>query len=344
MHVRSLAGLLVAIALALTPAVGEARKKTKGMSSRGHAPRSSRKHKVARGPRGVHTETSLFDAMAQVNRTSEALEQTIIDVLSAGEDAHKIRQIADTYDALAQAQAEEARTLAEVLTKAEKKQLDHYAHVKLQPLARKWSQILVKVDNAVAQEVAELQKTLRFQMEDLLAECDGLIAQTRTAGGDSARRPALLQRLTRLQANTHALYHDAAKVPGAANAKALKREFDGRLDIAVRRADWLLRTAALPPCPEFSAQVQALHKQVRELEGLSGDFAVVATRAGWQDLATQRAKLIAGLDLGAEAVLTPDELVELRALRDELMGPVDAKLDEAQAEAQARLGAGARRR
>ena len=334
MRFPTLAHAALVCAIVLTPVVAHAGKKSKAAKK----PKASAIEKG--GGKAARSETALFDAMAQANRAAEALEQTIVDVLSAGDDARKIKQIADTYAALGDALRDEAVTLNKQLSKSEKRQVENYRKAKLHPLEHKWAQILTKIDKAVASEVADQEKALHNQLDDLIAECDGLVAQTRSGGGDSARRPELQQRLARLQLNTHALYHDASKIPGRARVAALTREIDTKLEAHVRRAEWLLRMAVLPPCPEFTAQVQALHKQVQELEGLAADYALAVNRSGLNELLAKRGRLLAGIDATTVGALSPDETVELKALRDELLGPVDAKLDEAQNEAIGRVGAG----
>lgn len=325
---RNILTLLPILSLLLLPLHAEAK----------HKPKREPKVHTPRAGKGGNDGTALFDAMAQANRAGEMLEQMIIDVQSAGDDSRKIKEIADNYHTLDAAMNGEAEEAAKKLSKSEKKQVEAYRRAKITPLEKRWTQILARIETAVAAEVAEQSKQLRNQLEDLIAESEGIIAQTRSAGGDSTRRADLLQRLARLQASTHALYHDVAKVPGRKNTELLTKEIDEKLDPQVRRADWLLRMAVLPPCTEFTQQIQVLHKQVQELEGLVADYGLVVNRAGLNDLLGKRARLIAAIDATSRAALTPDETAELLALKGELMGPAQQKVDEAQNEASDRVG------
>ena len=327
---RSLVAAALVLPLALTALPAYAGK---------HKAKAPKEHadKRGHGAKHAHDGTSLFDAMAQANRTGELLEQMILDVQAAGDDARKIKEIAENYQTLSAAMKDETADREAALTKPERKQLDAYRESKLAPLEHKWAQILAKVETAVAAEVASQIKQFNNQIDDLLAETDAIIAQTRSAGADSARRADLLQRLARLEASTHSLYHDAAKVPGRKNAEALTRAITERLETQVRRADWLLRTVVLPPCPDFTSQMQHVHKQVQELDGLAADIGLAVNHAGLTELMAKRARLMATIAATVRAPLTPEESAELWATTDELLVPVQAHLDEAQAAAEARL-------
>ncbi len=331
MWIRPLVSIVLVAGVALTAAPAFAGKH----KAKAHKEKAA---KHARGKSGSHDGTALFDAMAQANRAGEMLEQMILDVQAAGDDSRKIKEIAENYQTLSQAMKDETVEREAALTKPEKKQLDAYRKSKIAPLEHKWAQILAKVEVAVAAEVASQVKQLHNQIDDLLAETDAIIAQTRSAGADSARRADLLQRLARLEASTHSLYHDAAKVPGRKNAEGLTREITEKLETQVRRADWLLRTAVLPPCPDFTAQIQAVHKQIQELDSLAADIGLAVNRAGLHELMARRGQLMAKLTATIRAPLTPEEAAELHAVTDELLVPVQAHLDEAQAAAEARLG------
>ncbi len=337
MKQHSFVSALVAVALVLTALPAYAGK---------HKPKAAKPHaaKAARGGKhsGEHDATSLFDAMAQANRACEMLEQIILDVQAAGDDSRKIKEIAENYQTLNAAMKDETAEREKALTKSEHKQLDKYRAIKLAPLEHKWAQILEKIEGAVAVEVASQVKQFHNQIDDLLAETDAIIAQTRSAGADSARRADLLQRLARLEASTHSLYHDAAKVPGRKNAEALTNEITGKLEPQVRRADWLLRTVVLPPCPDFTSQMRLIHKQIQELDGLAADLGLAVNRAGLNELMAKRSRLMATLAATVKSPLTPEEASELRAATDELLVPVQAHLDEAQAAAESRIGARSR--
>ncbi len=330
---RTLVSLLMVLPLALTALPAEAGKR-KPKAPKLHAD----KHAKGAKHGSAHDGASLFDAMAQANRAGEMLEQLILDVQAAGDDSRKIKEIAENFQTLNSAMQDETADRESALTKSERKQLDAYRKSKVAPLEHKWAQILAKVETAVAAEVASQVKQLHNQIDDLLAETDAIIAQTRSAGADSARRADLLQRLARLEASTHSLYHDSAKVPGRKNAEALTREITERLESQVRRADWLLRTAVLPPCPDFTAQMQLVHKQIQELDGLAADISLAVNRGGLSELMAKRARLMAAIAATVKAPLTPEEASELRATTDELLVPVQAHLDEAQVAAEARMG------
>ncbi len=324
---RPLVAALLALPLALNalPALAK------------HKPKDHVEKHARGGKHGGHDGASLFDAMAQANRAGEMLEQMILDVQAAGDDSRKIKEIAENYQTLSAAMKDESTEREAALTKPERKQLDAYRESKLAPLEHKWAQIMAKVEAAVAAEVASQIKQFHNQIEDLLAETEAIIAQTRSAGADSARRADLLQRLARLDASTHSLYHDAAKVPGRKNAEALTAEITEKLEPQVRRADWLLRTAVLPPCPDFTAQMQRVHKQIQELDGLAADIGLAVNRAGLAELMAKRARLMATIAATVKAPLTPEEASELRAVTAELLVPVQAHLDEAQTAAEARM-------
>ena len=342
MSIRSLFCAALALSLGLCAAPAAAKHKPKAAKEAKATKEKADKH-ARGGKHGGHDGTTLFDAMAQANRAGEMLEQMILDVQAAGDDSRKIKEIADNYQTLSTAMKDETADRESALTKPERKQLDAYRKSKLAPLERKWSQIIAKVETAVAAEVANQVRQLNNQIDDLLAETEAIIAQTRSAGADSARRADLLQRMARLQASTHSLYHDAAKVPGRKNAEALTHEITEKLETQVRRADWLLRMAVLPPCPDFTAQLQAVHKQLQELDGLSADIGLAVNRGGLNELMAKRAQLLAQLAATMRGPLTPDESAELRAVTDELLVPVQAHLDEAQAAAEVRLGTKGRR-
>jgi hypothetical protein len=337
MSIRPLLSLLVALPILLSGTRADAKHKPRAPKApktakvRGEKPERPDKH-------AAHDGSALFEAMAQANRASEMLEQMIIDVQAAGDDSSKIKEIAENYQTLSAAMKGEAAEREAALTKPEKRHLDSYRRSKLVPLEHKWEKILAKVEGAVAQEVESQLKQFHNQIEDLLAETDAIIAQTRSAGADSARRSDLLQRIARLQASTHSLYHDAAKVPGRKNAEELTREITEKLETQVRRADWLLRTAVLPPCPDFTKQLQQVHKQIQELDGLSADISLAVNRAGLNEQMAKRARLMAQIAATVRAPLTPEEAAELRAVTDELLVPVQAHLDEAQATAEERVG------
>ena len=336
MKLRTLLSLLVALPIALTAPPAIAKHKAKAAKTKAVKTKTV---KAARGKSGAgHDGAALFDAMATANRSGEMLEQMILDVQAAGDDARRIKEIAENYQTLSGAMQGEMADREAALTKPERKQLNAYRQSKVAPLEHKWAQILGKVEGAVAAETANQVKQLRNQIDDLLAETDGIIAQTRSAGADSARRADLLQRLARLEASTHSLYHDAAKVPGRKNAEELTHEITDKLNTQVRRADWLLRTAVLPPCPDFTAQLQSIHKQIQELDGLAADIGLAVNRAGLNEQMAKRGRLMLGIAATVRAPLTPEEAAELRAVTDELLVPVQAHLDEAQAAAEARLG------
>lgn len=332
MKIRAFLSMLVALAVAL-PALPAFAGKHKPKAAKAHA--SARSHSGKHG--GDHDGTALFEAMAQANRASEMLEQMVLDVQAAGDDSRKIKEIAENYQTLSSAMKDETAERESALTKSERKQLAKYRSTKLAPLEHKWAQILAKIEGAVAVEVASQVKQFHNQIDDLLAETDAIIAQTRSAGADSTRRADLLQRLARLEASTHALFHDAAKVPGRKNAESLTREITEKLEMQVRRADWLLRTAVLPPCPDFTSRMRLVHKQIQELDGLAADIALAVNRTGLSELMAKRARLMATLAATVKAPLTPEEAAELRAATDELLVPVQAHLDEAQAAGEARM-------
>ena len=339
MRIRSLVSLLVAMPLVLTALPAYAGK------HKAHAPKVAKvpkerapKRERAGKTAGTHDGSALFDAMAQASRASEMLEQMILDVQAAGEDSRKIKEIAENYQTLSEAMKGEAAEREGALTKPERRHLDAYRKSKLTPLEHKWAKIMAKVEAAVAEEVANQIKQAHNQIDDLLAESDAIIAQTRSAGADSARRNDLLQRMARLQASTHSLYHDTAKVPGRKNAEALTHEITEKLETQVRRADWLLRTAVLPPCPDFTAQLQLVHKQIQELDALTADIGLAVNHAGLSELMARRGRLMAAIAATVRAPLTPEEAAELRAVTDELLVPVQSHLDEAQAAAEARVG------
>lgn len=336
MWIRSLLPVVIAVSVALAaqPAYAGKHKSRAPKAAKGHAAKRERpaKHAV------THDGSALFDAMEQANRASEMLEQMILDVQAAGDDSRKIKEIADNYDTLSSAMKGEAADREAALTKAEKRHLDAYRNSKLVPLQHKWTEIMEKVETAVAAEVASQVKQFHNQIDDLLAETDAIIAQTRSAGADSSRRGDLLQRMARLEASTHSLYHDAAKVPGRKNAEELTREITDKLETQVRRADWLLRTAVLPPCPDFTRQLQLVHKQIQELDALTADIGLAVNRAGLNEQMARRGRLIAQIASTMRAPLTPEEAAELRAVTEELLVPVQAHLDEAQATAEERIG------
>ena len=296
------------------------------------------KPKAEKHAKGKHDGTALFEAMAHASRAGEMLEQLILDVQAAGDNAKKIKEISENYQTLTTAMAGEAEALHGALSKTELRHLEAYRRAKIAPLEHKWLQIMAKVEASVATEVAAQIAQMKNQIDDLLAESEAIIAQTRSAGGDSARRADLLQRMARLESATHGLYHEAAKVPGRKNAEALTQQVTARLEPQVRRADWLLRTVVLPPCPDFTAQVQALHKSVQELDGLASDYGLAVNRAGLSELMASRARTMAQIAATLRTPLTPEEASELKALAAELLGPVQAHLDEAQTQAEQRLG------
>ena len=74
------------------------------------------------------------------------------------------------------------------------------------------------------------------------------------------------------------------------------------------------------------------------MDGLSADISLAVNRGGLSELMAKRARLMAAIAATVKAPLTPEEASELRATTDELLVPVQAHLDEAQAAAEARLG------
>ena len=215
MSFRSLLPVFVVLPVALTAAPAYAGK------HKAKAAKSTEEKHAKGGKHGGHDGTALFDAMAQANRTGEMLEQMILDVQAAGDDSRKIKEIADNYHTLSAATQAETAEREGALTKPERKQLDAYRKSKLAPLEHKWTQILARIDAAVATEVANQVKQFHNQIDDLLAETEAIIAQTRSAGADSSRRADLLQRMARLQASTTASW--VASLAFTAGAPAPKR-------------------------------------------------------------------------------------------------------------------------
>jgi hypothetical protein len=215
-----------------------------------------------------------------------------------------------------------------------------YIAERVTPLLGRFEAVYKRVQNEADPQREERQQGLLAELDALGQDAEAVAKLAKGVGKDALLRAAAVEKLEKLEAAQHGLYHRGiAEVQASAGREQWDNLFAARVERPLQHAERLLRMGLQPASAEYLRALQDMAELTQQSDTLHGQWHAVQEWPALKALQERETALQAAVQKLAQGwrLLAADEAQELDTVARETLVPAMERMAQDSAEARKRL-------